>query len=210
MKLRTFTLTALFAMSVFVVNIAAQKASKPLVTDYPPYLCVGGGFVAIVGSNTPLALIRIDEKGIERPETIPVTYNDIRGVQCGGSQLELLDRGEGASGHFSTILLSVGKETIHQEQREDLGWSGYGPTSPTVAYKVGSLESAGSQAGMTGDWYVEMPWAADRAHNKYEVHFVSSNTPYSSKLVVTLLEETLDKKKITASLLLVHIEADHD
>lgn len=63
---------------------------------------------------------------------------------------------------------------------------------------------------MTGDWYVEMPWVAARPDNKYEVHFVSSNTTYTSKLVVTLLEETLDKKKITTSVPLVHIEADHD
>ena len=48
----------------------------------------------------------------------------------------------------------------------------------------------------------------DRPSNTYEVHFVSTNTAGVAKLIVTLLEETLDrKKKITKSVPLVHIEA---
>jgi hypothetical protein len=42
----TFVLSALFAMCVLAASsAAAQKTSKPIVTDYPPYLCLGDGLV---------------------------------------------------------------------------------------------------------------------------------------------------------------------
>jgi hypothetical protein len=58
-----------------------------------------------------------------------------------------------------------------------------------------------------GEWYISVPQVVDRPNNTYEVQSVSTNTSGVSKLVVTLLEETLDKKKITKSVPLVHIAA---
>ena len=66
----------------------------------------------------------------------------------------------------------------------------------------------------TGDWRVLVGQIPDRPNNKYEVHFVSTETRYprggvTDKLVVDLLEETLDGK-VTKSVPLVKIEASHD
>lgn len=77
----TFVLSLLFAMCVLAASTAAaQKTGKPIVTDYPPYLCLGGGFVAMVGSHTRLVLIRIDDKGIEPRR--PFRYPTMTSADC--------------------------------------------------------------------------------------------------------------------------------
>ena len=58
----TTVLLGLFAFSVAAGSAAAQTSSKPIFTNYPPYLCVGGGFVAMAGISIrdPLIVIPID------------------------------------------------------------------------------------------------------------------------------------------------------
>jgi len=80
----TTILLALFALCVFATSAAsAQTSSKPIFTDYPPYLCVGGGFVAMAGISPrdPLIVIPIDVNGIEAPQTIPSVGDAVRGMQ---------------------------------------------------------------------------------------------------------------------------------
>jgi hypothetical protein len=85
-------------------------------------------------------------------------------------------------------IIQVGRTVLHLELGEEFG---------------GNRASGYTR----GDWCVSVPQGVDRPNNTYEVHFVSTNTSGESKLVATLLEETLDKKKITKSVPLVHIEA---
>jgi hypothetical protein len=208
----TSTLLVLSVVCLTTNNAAAQSA-KALYTGYPPYLCVGGGFVAMMGisKGAALVVISIDDKGIEAPQPTPVPDVDIRGMGCSGSHIELLVRGEGVSGHYSTILFIVRGGKAREWQRQDLNWSGYGPTQPEIEYEVDSLDWVGSRAGgfMRGDWYVWVPRVVGRPNNSYELHFISSHGRGYSKFVADLLEESADKK-VTRSVPLVRIEADDD
>jgi hypothetical protein len=204
----------MFALSVFATRPArAQTSGKPIFTDYEPYFCVGGGFVAMAGISIrdPLIFIPIDVNGIEAPQTIPSVGDAILGMQCSDSHIELLVH-DYKSGRLVMPLYTVQwhsqrPATIHEEQREDLPKSE--PTPPALKHRRDSLEWGGNRAGgyTTGDWYVWVPRVVDRPDNTYKVHFVSINSGGLAKLVVTLLEETLDEKKITKSVPLVYIEA---
>jgi hypothetical protein len=217
MKLSCATkgLSALFSLCVLLTNAASvQMSGKPLFTDYPPYLCVGGGFVAMagIGPRDPLVVIAIDINGIEAPQTIPPVGDAVFGMQCSASHIELLVN-DYKSGRFIMPLYSVQwvsqrPTTIQEEQREDLNLPKSGPTPPALSHRKDSFEWGGNRAGgyTRGDWYIWVPQVVDRPNDTYEVHFVSTDTGGVSKLVVTLLEETLDKKKITKSVPLVHIE----
>jgi hypothetical protein len=94
--------------------------------------------------------------------------------------------------------------TIHEDQREDIYVPKRGPEPPAVDF----LEWGGNRAGgyRRGDWYEWVPQVVDRPNNTYEVHFVATDTRGVTKFAVTLLEETLDKKKITKSVPLVYME----
>lgn len=193
----------------------AQTSSKPIFTAYPPYLCIGNGFVAMadITHHAPLVFIPIDVNGIEAPQTIPSVGDDVLGMQCSGSHIELLVK-DYKSEHLIIPLYKVQWNyreltTIREEQREDLNLPKSGPTPPAVEHRRDSLQSGGSRAGgyARGDWYVWVPGVVERPDNTYEVHFVSGIINGNAKLVVTLLEETRDKKKITKSVPLVHLEA---
>jgi hypothetical protein len=200
----------------FPTSTVAQASSKPLFTDYPPYHCVGGGFVAMAGISprNPLVVIPIDVNGIEAPQTIPSVGDAVLRMQCSSSHIELLVN-DYKSGRLLMPLYTVqwhsrSPTTVREEQQEELNLAKAGPTPPAFEHKQGSFDWVGSRAGahMRGDWYVWVPLVVDRPNNTYEVHFFSTNTGGVAKLAVTLLEETLDKKKITKSVPLVHIEAD--
>ncbi len=188
---------------------AAQTSNKALFTDYPPYLCIGGGFVAMagIGQDDPLVVIAIDVNGVEAPQTI-AQGDAIIGMRCGAHHIELLVQ-DYKSGHPVKFLYTVqwqsqSPTTIHEDQREDVYVPRIGAEPPAVDF----LEWGGNRAGgyARGDWYVWVPQVVDRPNNTYEVHFVSTDTRGVTKFAVTLLEETQDKKKITKSVPLVYME----
>jgi hypothetical protein len=217
MTLPRVTVLLVFALSVATGSAAVQTSKKPIFTDYQPFLCVGGGFVAMAGisKSNPLIVIPIDVNGIEAPQIIPSVGDAVIGMQCSDSRIELLVDDD-KSGRLIMPLYTVQwhsqrPSTISEEQRENLDLPKSGPAPPATSFKEGSLTWGGNRAGgyMRGDWYVWVPQVVDRPNNTYEVHFVSSHGKNCGKLVVTLLEETLDKK-VTRSVPLVHIEACSD
>jgi hypothetical protein len=124
-----FTGTVVFAaliLSVATTHTMASQASTPqqFFTRQAPWLCVGGGFVAMVPLARPqtLFIIPIDGNGIEALQKIPTTGNEVFGLQCIGSHIELRVREEG-SDHFSVLPFSVDGNTIKPEDREDINWS---------------------------------------------------------------------------------------
>ncbi len=199
-----------------ISTVSAQTSSKALITDYPPNLCVGGGFVAMAGISRrdPLIVIPIDVNGIDAPQTIPSVGDEVFGMLCSGDQIELLVN-DYESHRLIMPLYTVqwhsrNHTTIREEEPEDLNLPKTGPTPPAVVFRKDSLEWQGRPwARARGDWYVSVPNVVDRPYKIYEVHFVSAHGNTWDKLDVTLLEETIDKK-ITRSVPLVHIEADHD
>lgn len=217
MTLSCATVLLGFALSVATGSAAAQTNNKPLFTDYPPYLCVGGGFVAMAGisKRDPLIVIPIDVNGIETPQIIPSVGDAVIGIQCSGCRIELLVNDYKSRSLIMPLYLvqwhSQRPSTISEEQREDLDLPKFGPTPPAISFKKDSLEWGGNRAGgyMRGDWYVWVPQVVDRPNNTYEVHFVPTHAKNCSKLVVTLLEETLDKK-VTRSVPLVYVEGCSD
>jgi len=121
----TFVFSALLSMCVLATSAASAQTSKPIVTDYPPYLCVGGGFVAMAGisARDPLVVVLIDFNGIEAPQTIPSVGDAVLGMQCSGSHIELLVL-DYKSGRLIMPLCTVqwhsqSATTIHEEQSED-------------------------------------------------------------------------------------------
>src|ERR1700738_4993674 len=89
----TLAFLALLAVCVLTTTTAgAQTSSKAIFTDYPPYLCVGGGFVAMAGISLhdPLIVIPIDVNGIEAPQIIPSVGDAVLGMQCSAHYIELL------------------------------------------------------------------------------------------------------------------------
>jgi hypothetical protein len=215
---RLLTLVAFLGLPTILADAqTAQTSSKPIFTDYPPYLCVGGGFVAMagIGLRDPLVVITIDVNGIETPQTIPAVGDEVLGMQCSSSRIELLVRDD-KSGRLITPLYAVQWQfqrpsTIHEEQREDLNLPKTGPVPPAISFRKDSLQGGKNRAGgyARGDWYVWVSEVVDRPNNAYEVHFVSSHDNQCGSLVVTLLEESQDKKVIR-SVPLVHIEGCSD
>ena len=171
--------------------------------------------MAGIGERTfGLVVIPIDLNGIEAPQTIPLVGDAVFGMQCNGSPIELLVN-DYKSGGFLMPLYTVewhsrNPKTISEEHREGLDLLKSTPT-PENSFVWGA-----NQAGhlTTGDWRLLIGQIPDRPNNRYEVHFVSTETRYprggvTDKLVVDLLEETLDGK-VTKSVPLVKIEASHD
>ncbi|MGB6483693.1 MAG: hypothetical protein WBE86_09435 [Candidatus Acidiferrales bacterium] len=195
--------------------VREKTNGKPIFTGYAPYLCVGYGFVAMAGISrrAQLLVIPIDVNGIEAPQIIPWGGDEVRGMQCGGSHIELLAYDYKSSRLITTLYTvqwhSQESTTIREGQREDLGLLKSGSASPAVEFRREFLEWGGNRAGgfARGDWYVEVPGVVDRPNNTYEVHFIHTITRGNAILAVTLLEETLDKKKVTRSVPLVYIEA---
>jgi len=189
----TFVFSALFATCVTATGAAsAQTSTTALFTGNTPYLCVGGGFIAMAGisRNAALLVIPIDVNGIEAPQTI-ARFDAINGMRCAAHHIELLVI-DYKSGHSSKLLYNV--------QRR-------GPEPPAVDF----LQWGGNRAGGygKGNWYEWVPQVVDRPNNTYEVHFVSTHSKNCGKLAVTLLEETLDKK-VTHSVPLVYVEGCSD
>jgi hypothetical protein len=207
----TFFFSALLALCVWTTNNAgAQKSSKAIFTDHPPYMCVGGDFVAM-SSNHRLIVIPIDVNGIEAPQTIS---SEGFGLRCSASHIEQLHN-DAKSGRLIVLLYTVqwhskSQSTIQEEQPEEIPLPKSGLLPAAIVHMKDSFWQR-NRAGLytRGDWYVWVPQVVDRPNNIYEVHFISVHAKGSDKLVVDLLEETLDKK-ITQSVPLVHIEGAHD
>jgi len=209
----TFVFSALLATCALATDIAsAQTGSKALFTGNAPYLCVGGGFVAMAGihRNADLIVMPIDVNGIEAPQPI-AQFDAINGMRCGAHHIELLAL-DYKSGHTNKFLYTVqwhsqSPSTVHEDQKEDISVPRIGPEPPAMDF----LNWGGNTAGgyRRGDWYEWVPQVVDRPNNTYEVHFVSTHEKNCGKLVVTLLEETRDKK-VTRSVPLVRIEGCSD
>jgi hypothetical protein len=157
-----------------------------------------------------LLVIPIDVSGIEAPQTI-ARFDAINGMRCAAHHIELLVL-DYKSGHTAKLLYNVqwhpqSPSTIDEVQREDIDVPRNGPETPAVDF----LEWGGNRAGGygRGDWYEWVPQVVDRPNNTYEVHFVSTHSKSCSKLGVTLLEETLDKK-VTHSVPLVYVQGCSD
>lgn len=159
----------------------------------------------------PLVIVAIDGNGINAPQIIPTGGDEVLGMQCSGSHVQLLIR-EYQSNRLFTPLYTVrtypGPAKISQEEREELVLPKIGPTAAALTHKFESFGWSLRAGGwMRGDWYAEVPQVSDRPNNTYEVHFIHTDAHGVAKLVVTLLEETIDKKKkITQSVPLVHLE----
>jgi hypothetical protein len=206
----TFCFSALLAVCVWTTNTGVQTSSKAIFTDYPPYLCVGGDFVAM-SSNHRLIVIAINVNGIEAPQTMP---SEGFGLRCSASHIEQL-RNDEKSGRLILLLYTVQSHsqslsTIREEQPEEipLPKSGQWPAA-LVHLKDSFWQGNRADLHTRGDWYVSVPQVVGRPNNIYEVHFVSVHAKDSDKLIVDLLEETLDKN-VTQSVPLVHIERAHD
>lgn len=191
-------LFAVLVLCLAAANAEAQKAEpKPLFTG-PTFLCAGNGFVAIVPFSKPQSLIVIlaDRNGIEAPQTIPTTGNDVSELACMGSHIELLARETNAN-HPSVLPFALREELlglgpIKQEPREDIEWSGSGPEPSAVERRIEGFDTnPASGFGMTGDWYVGV--GGNRDH-MYELHCVSSRARGERKFSVDLLDETYDRK----------------
>jgi hypothetical protein len=158
--MRTFTITAVVAVFVLCMATtstpAAEKGSKPLFT-HRPSLCVGRNFVAMVPVSRPqpLIIIKVGDKGMEAPQTIPTTGNEeVFGLQCVGSDIELLVRETGAD-HFSVLPFTTWP-SIQPEPREDINWPiGKVSTPPAIERRMNGFHQIG-RAGddMRGNWYV--------------------------------------------------------
>jgi hypothetical protein len=200
-----FFLAAFFLLCVTVAIPAGAQtvAKKPLFTERP-WLCVGSGFVAMVplSSPQPLVVIRIAGNGIEAPQTIPTTGNEVQGLKCAGSFVELLVVATGAD-HFSVLPFHIQSSAVEPEQREDIGYSASrkGPTPPEVERK---LETFYDILNIRGDWYAEVPRAMHPEH-LYEVHFVNVTKQGDTFFAVDILDET-PAKKVAHSVPLVRMQ----
>ena len=209
---RSTVMLGLFAAS----SVVAQTTGKPIITDSPPFLCVGGDFVAMArtGNHGPLIIVPIDLNGIEPPQTISLAGDAVFGMQCNFSRIELLVQDYKSNGFMTPLYKAewrAGKPiTISEEHREGSN------TPKSHLTPENSFEWGANRTGLTkGDWRVLLAGVADRLPNyRYEVHFVSKQILYprggaTDVLVIDLLEKTFDGK-VTKSVPLVKIEASHD
>jgi hypothetical protein len=201
--------TAVMLFAVFVVSSAAfaQKSGKMPLFTHETSLCAGSGFVAMVSFSRPqsLTVVTVSSKGIGAPQTILTTGNEVFGLQCMGSHLELRVR-QGESDHFSVLPFSVSGDTIQPEAREDIDWSiARNGTMPSVIERRIERFDVGAGAGMRGDWYVHV---GDTPGHIYVLHFVEaerSDRGLETRLTVDLLSETYDHK-IVQAVPLIHFE----
>jgi len=199
-------------------TVSARTNAKPLFVDDPPYLCVGGGFIAIAGitqdGNThrdQLIVIPIEQDGIEAPRTFPIEASDVLGMLCTEHHIELLVINN-KSHQLMMPLYTVPSEvhsprTIWVDQPEEVNWAANSFTSAHQDFRKESLEWQGRPWGARGNWYVGVG-DVDSPGKLYELRFVSTDTHGVTELSVTLLEETLDRKKVTKSVPLVHVKRD--
>lgn len=175
--------SVLLAACIMATGVASsQTRSKALFTNDEPFLCVGGGFVAMAGTTdgAPLIVITIDAYGIGAPKTFPTGAEDVIGMLCSEHQIELLVV-DGET-HWQIVALYtvqqhvVGPTTIQIEQPEELNLPKSGPIRPALQFKEESLKyQRYAWTGRRGDWYVGVG-DVDVPDKDYELHFVSNHT----------------------------------
>jgi len=213
----------LFAAFVLVLtarsSVYAQTRSKALFGPEwaPPLICVGGGFVAMLGRgyHQPLVVVAIDGNGIEAPQKLSMEGKEVFGMQCVGSYVELQVR-EMDSDHVSVLPFKVERSVIEEQPREDIDYSLAltGPMPSVIERRLDQFLWGGFQWNPVGDWYVEILRAFGKLNHTYAVHFVHTETRSRQglelKLVVDLLEQRFEKKlfsmrdaKVTRSVSLI-------
>jgi hypothetical protein len=199
----------LIVLVVFVLGLAAmgtvyaQTGSKALFGPEwdPPWICVGGGFVAMLGKgyHQPLVVVAIDSNGIEAPKKLSVEGNEVFGMQCVGSYIELQAR-ETDSDHFSVLPFRVEQGAIERQPREDIDYSLTlkGPMPSVIERRLDQFLWGGYKWTQVGDWYVHVLRVVGNSNHAYAVHFVHTETRsrlgLEFKLVVDLLEQSFEKK----------------
>jgi hypothetical protein len=196
---------------VTIVPATSATASRgtmqdaPLFTTLPiPLICAESSFVAIASLSHPeqLIVIRIGPGGIEEPHTIPLE-SDVYGMKCNYQRVELLVEGQNED-FFSRLPFTIREDSIERKKPIPIEYSisQKGPTPVEIE------DFHKTQAVQRGDWFVQIP-GYQRHNTTYELHFVStverSSDAVKSKLVIDLLEETLDST-VTKTVSLVRIE----
>jgi len=182
-----------------------QSGAVPLFTEFPsPLICADSSYVAFASVRHPiqLTIIRIGPTGIEQPRKISVE-TDVYGMKCNYQRVELLIEGQNED-FFSRLPFSIREDAIEREKPIPINYSisGKGPMPIEIEdfHKI--------QARQLGDWYVGIP-AYPKVNTAYELHYVStlerSSEALKTKLVVDLLEETLDRT-VTKTMPLVRVE----
>lgn len=199
------------AVMVFVLFVASsstfaqQSNSRPLLTE-DTSLCAGRGFVAMVpfSRSQSLTIVIVGDKGIRSPQTIQTTGNDISGLQCMGSHLELAVR-ETGSDHGSVLPFRILDGAIQREPREDIDWSiSHNGTMPSPVERREESFKVGAGSGMRGDWYYGVYFGPDRV---YELHYVITDRDGTTKVTVDLLSETYGYYKVLETIPLIHFES---
>jgi len=187
---------------------AQTEAGQPLFTYFPTMmLCADTGFVALASVHPlELTVIRISEKGIEEPQGIPLTYEDVYGMKCGPGRVELLSRISG-SDHFSRLLFTIGEKSIQPGNPQDIMYS-ISAKLATPPEIEDFHEIPLRLKRTTGDWRVRIFGGPPNRY--FELHFVKTETRSSRGLnthfAVDLLEKTFDQKVVRS---LALIRDDH-
>ncbi len=180
----------------------AQSASRAIFAGPEfdsPQLCVGRGFVAMIryGNRQPLVVVVVGNKGIEAPINVPIEGDEVFGMQCAGSHIELLVR-QTAADHFSVLPFRFTQNILLRDAREEIDYSlaAKGPQPPAIERRISEFHRPElNPLGLLGDWYVEV--MVDRPGYAYSVHFVHtevrSGRELAIKLEVDFLEQTLDR-----------------
>lgn len=199
------------AVIVFVLFVASsssfaqQSNRRPLFTE-DTSVCAGRGFVAMVSfsRSQSLTIVIVSDEGIRSPQTIQTTGNDILGVQCMGSHLELEVR-EAGSDHASVLPFRILDGAIQREPREDIDWSiSHNGTVPSPVERREDGFQMGAGSGMRGDWYYGVYFGPDRV---YELHYVITDRDGTTKVTVDLLSETYGYYKVLQTIPLIHFES---
>jgi len=176
--------------------------------------------VAMVPLGPPngetLFVIPIDNNGIEPLQKIAITSDEVFGLQCLGSYIEVLELETRSSDYFSILRFTVDGNTVTPQIREGTKYParpGHNPNPPEAERAEDAFDSVGSRSGIGiwGDWSV-IVLRTNNIHHTYEVHYIRTKKPSGQALEITdsvsLVEETLDGR-ITQTVPLVRV-TDYD
>lgn len=194
----------MFVLLVASSSTFAQRSNSEALFTEDTSLCAGRGFVAMVpfSRSQSLTIVMVSDAGIGSPQSIQTTGNDISGLQCMGSHLELSVR-EAGSDHPSVLPFRILDGAIQREPREDIDWSiSHNGTMPSPIERRLERFTMGTGAGMRGDWYYGVYGGPDRV---YELHYVTADRDGTTKVTVDLLSETYGHR-VVQTMPLIHFE----